>query len=182
MEFDFYTAVDDLRSEDTQGSDMLGTVEFNSACFYRYANIDVEQLKGNLDDEELAHKTVAAFIRAAVTAVPSGKRNSTAPQNPPSFVFVVARDAGLWSLANAFVKPVRPTQGSDLIENSIKALDEYWGQLATMYGAEHIRGKWVASLTPNGLTHLKDAKVESVGDIINNVCQQLKLTSKLGVS
>ena len=182
MEFDFYTAVDDLRPEDTQGSDMLGTVEFNSACFYRYANIDVEQLKTNLDDEELANKTIAAFIRAAVTAVPSGKQNSMAAQNPPSFVFVVARDAGLWSLVNAFVKPVRPTHDGDLIENSIKALDEYWGQLATMYGAEQIRGKWVASLTPNGLTHLKDDKVSSVGEIINEVCERLKLSSKPEVS
>lgn len=183
MEFDFYTAVDDLRPEDTQGSDMLGTVEFNSACFYRYANVDVGQLKENLHgDEELAHKTIAAFVRAAVTAVPSGKQNSMAAQNPPSFVFVVARDAGLWSLANAFVKPVRPTQGSDLIENSIKALDEYWGQLATMYGAEQIRGKWVASLMPNGLTNLKNDKVNSVGEIINKVCDRLKLSSKPGVS
>jgi CRISPR system Cascade subunit CasC len=183
MEFDFYTAVDDLRPEDTQGSDMLGTVEFNSACFYRYANIDVEQLKKNLEsDEELAHKTIAAFMRAAVTAVPSGKQNSMAAQNPPSFVFVVARDAGLWSLVNAFVKPVRPTQDGDLIENSVQALDEYWGQLATMYGDEQIRGKWVASLTPNGLTHLKNDKVNSVGEIVNKVCEQLKLAAKLGVS
>jgi CRISPR system Cascade subunit CasC len=183
IEFDFYTAVDDLRPEDTQGSDMLGTVEFNSACFYRYANIDVEQLKGNLgDDEELAHKTIAAFMRAAVTGVPSGKQNSMAAQNPPSFVFVVARDTGLWSLANAFVKPVRPTHDGDLIENSIKALDEYWGQLNAMYGAEQIKGKWVASLTTNGLTHLKNDKVNSVGEIINNVCQQLKLSPKAGVN
>jgi CRISPR system Cascade subunit CasC len=183
MEFDFYTAVDDLRPEDTQGSDMLGTVEFNSACFYRYANVDVKQLKKNLGgDEELAHKTIAAFICAAVTAVPSGKQNSMAAQNPPSFVFMVAREAGLWSLVNAFVKPVRPTHDGDLIENSIKTLDEYWGQLAAMYGDEQIRGKWVASLTPNGLTHLKDDKVSSVGEIINEVCERLKLSSKPGVS
>ena len=38
--FDFYTAVDDLKPSDTAGADMLGTIEFNSACFYRYANID----------------------------------------------------------------------------------------------------------------------------------------------
>jgi CRISPR system Cascade subunit CasC len=161
---------------------MLGTVEFNSACFYRYANIDVEQLKKNLGgDEELAHKTIAAFIRAAVTAVPSGKQNSMAAQNPPSFVFMVARETGLWSMTNAFVKPVRPTQDGDLIENSIKALDEYWGQLTAMYGAEQIRGKWVASLTPNGLTHLKNDKVNSVGDIINKVCERLKFSSKAEV-
>ena len=39
-EFDFYTAVDDLKPEDIAGADMMGTVEFNSACFYRYAAVD----------------------------------------------------------------------------------------------------------------------------------------------
>ena len=45
-EFDFYTAVDDLKPEDTAGADMMGTVEFNSACFYRYAVVDWEKLVG----------------------------------------------------------------------------------------------------------------------------------------
>src|SRR3990172_11895826 len=45
FDFDYYTAVDDRKPEDTAGADMIGTVEFNSACFYRYANIDVAQLK-----------------------------------------------------------------------------------------------------------------------------------------
>jgi CRISPR system Cascade subunit CasC len=44
-EFDFYTAVDDLKPEDTAGADMMGTVEFNSACFYRYAVVDWKKLK-----------------------------------------------------------------------------------------------------------------------------------------
>lgn len=43
-EFDFYTAVDDLKPEDTAGADMMGTVEFNSACFYRYAVVDWAKL------------------------------------------------------------------------------------------------------------------------------------------
>ena len=33
MEFDFYTAVDDLKPKDSAGSDMMGTVAFQSACF-----------------------------------------------------------------------------------------------------------------------------------------------------
>ena len=40
MEMDYYTAVDDINN-DNPGADMIGTVEFNSACFYRYANLDV---------------------------------------------------------------------------------------------------------------------------------------------
>lgn len=174
MEFDFYTAVDDLKPEDNHGSDMLGTVEFNSACFYRYANVDTALLRKNLDgDAELANKTIAAFIRAAVTAIPSGKQNSMAAQNPPSFVLAVVRQAGLWSLANAFVKPVRPNHEGDLVENSIKSLDAYWGELAGMYGEEQVTGKWVASLAPNSLVSLKEAKVGNLTELINKVMSQL---------
>jgi CRISPR system Cascade subunit CasC len=174
MEFDFYTAVDDLRPDDNQGSDMLGTVEFNSACFYRYANVDVEQLQKNLGgDGELANKTIQAFIHAAVTAVPTGKQNSMAAQNPPSFVLAVARDAGLWSLANAFVKPVRPNHEGDLIENSIKALDGYWDDLVGMYGEDQIKGVWVASLAQNGLINLKNQKVANLKALVDGVMSRL---------
>lgn len=174
MEFDFYTAVDDLRPDDNQGSDMLGTVEFNSACFYRYANVDVKQLIKNLGgDSELASKTIQAFIHAAVTAIPTGKQNSMAAQNPPSFVLAVARDAGLWSLANAFVKPVRPKGESDLVEESIKALDGYWGDLARMYGKDQIKGVWVASSVQNGLVNLKNEKVGNLKALIDGVMSRV---------
>jgi CRISPR system Cascade subunit CasC len=149
-------------------------VEFNSACFYRYANVDTEQLRKNLGgDAELTGKTIEAFIRSAVTAIPTGKQNSMAAQNPPSFVLAVVRQAGLWSLANAFVKPVRPNHEGDLIENSIKALDGYWGDLAGMYGNDQIKGQWVASLAPNGLANLKDAKVKNLAELINGVMGKL---------
>ena len=42
MELDFYTAVNDLQPHAETGAGMMGTVEFNSACFYRYALADVE--------------------------------------------------------------------------------------------------------------------------------------------
>ncbi len=169
-EFDFYTAVDDLRPADTAGSDMLGTIEFNSACYYRYANVDLRELERNLGgDTELAHRTLEAFLRAAVMAVPTGKQNSMAAQNPPSLVFVVLRDAGLWSLANAFVAPVRPSQDGDLVRQSITALDAYWGKLVKMYGDEGIRGTWVASLEDAALPNLGKGPVVSVPELIASV-------------
>jgi CRISPR system Cascade subunit CasC len=142
VEFDFYTAVDDLQPEAETGAGMMGTVEFNSACFYRYANIDCAQLKKNLgDDKALTQKSVEAFIRAAVHAIPTGKQNSFAAQNPPSFVFAVARKSGAWSLANAFAKPVWVGENGDLIEQSTKELVDYWGKLAKAYGDKDIQAK-----------------------------------------
>ncbi|MFO7725702.1 MAG: type I-E CRISPR-associated protein Cas7/Cse4/CasC [Oceanipulchritudo sp.] len=140
-EFDFYTAVDDLQREEETGAGMMGTIEFNSACFYRYANVNLDQLQhllGN-DNADLTRKSADAFLRAMINAVPSGKQNSMAAHNPPSFIFGVARTAGLWSLANAFVAPVRPRADLDLVSGSIEALKTYWSRLAKAYGAGQIQ-------------------------------------------
>jgi CRISPR system Cascade subunit CasC len=134
-EFDYYTAVDDLRPEDTAGADMIGTVEFNSACFYRYLNVDVEQLVENLHgDRELAVAAIGALLDAVRDAVPTGKQNSFAAHNPPSFMFALVRDRGAWSLANAFLKPVEADRDTDLVAASIRALDKHWGDLTRVYG------------------------------------------------
>lgn len=170
MEFDFYTAVDDLKPEDTAGADMIGTVEFNSACFYRYANVDREQLRRNLGgDQDLATRSIDAFLRAAVQAVPTGKQNSMAAQNPPSLVMAVARERGLWSLANAFVQPVRPDASGDLVANSVRALDDYWGRLQAMYGTDGLTGTWVCTLDGDGLRHLAEARVPTLAALVDGV-------------
>ena len=150
VEFDFYTAMDDLKKpEEETGAGMMGTIEFNSACFYRYANIDFKQLKKNLGgDKELAQKTVEAFIRAAVNAIPTGKQNSFAAQNPPSFVFAVVRNSGAWSLVNAFASPVWVGEKNDLVQNSAAALLDYWGKLVKVYGDKHVKVKTACTLDP----------------------------------
>ena len=136
MELDFFTAVDDLQPSEETGAGMMGVTGFNSACYYRYASVDWEQLLHNLDgDRDLALCTLTAFLRAAVAAVPSGKQNSFAAQNPPSFLLaVVRRDGACWSLANAFEEPVRAAADAGLVGRSVEALDAYWGRLSTVYG------------------------------------------------
>lgn len=144
MEMDFYTAIDDLKPEDTSGADMMGTVEFNSACFYRYAVIDWKKLVENLGgDTDLARRTVEAFLRASVEAIPTGKQNTFAAHNPPSFVMATVRDEGVpWSLANAFEKPIR-SSSQGVVGGSINALADYWGQLSRMYGSAPRSLAWV---------------------------------------
>lgn len=168
-EFDYFTAVDDLNPEESTGAGMIGTVEFNSACFYRYANVDLAQLAANLKgDSELARRTLEAFIRAAIEAVPSGKQNSMAAQNLPSFVMAVVRERGLWSLANAFLAPVSSDEKGDLINRSIDRINRHWGALKKMYGDKGISGAYFTSLEDGSLSHLGaplggvDALVERV--------------------
>lgn len=123
-EFDFYTAVDDLKPEDTAGADMMGTVEFNSACFYRYAVIDWEKLIDNLQgDNGLAKKGLQAFLEGFVVVEPTGKQNTFAAHNPPEFVAVsVRRNTFPRNLANAFENAIRIKKDEPLTERSAEEL------------------------------------------------------------
>jgi CRISPR system Cascade subunit CasC len=136
MELDYFTAVDDLLPNDQPGAGHINVAGYNSACYYRYARIDWDQLVKNLsDDAELARRAVDGFLQASVRAVPSGKQNSHAALNPPSLALaVVRRDGMAWSLANAFEQPVRSAPEGGYVRASLEALDAYWGSLCQAYG------------------------------------------------
>lgn len=140
MEMDYFTAVDDLLPDEESGSDMIGVVEFNSSCFYRYSAIDLNKLNENLGfNSDLLVATVKGYIDASVKAVPTGKQNSMAAQNPPGYVRVLVRKNGFpWSLANAFQKPVFAKGEQSLEERSIAELTKYMDQLKKVYGDESI--------------------------------------------
>lgn len=173
-EEDFYTAVDDLLPRGETGAGMMGTMPYNSACYYRYANVDLTQLAANLRDGELAARTAEAFLQASVLAIPTGKQTSTAAQNPPSFVMGVVRDAGLWSLANAFERPVRPSEDRGLVESSILALDRQWGKLATMYGTAGIQGVWLVEHEGAPMPYLGRNRVNSMEELAERVLAALR--------
>lgn len=165
-DFDYYTAVDDRKPDDTAGADMIGTVEFNSACYYRYANVDLGQLRENLGgDAELTEAAVRAFLVASRDAIPTGKQNSFAARNLPSFIFAVVRPGGAWSLANAFVRPVRPSCELGLVEASVKELDRHWGQLVQLYGAPEGMTFAACGLGALPLEHLKPAEVMTFAEL-----------------
>lgn len=137
-EFDFYTAVDDLKPEDTAGADMMGTVEFNSACFYRYAVVDWEKLVANLQgDTVLAAKGLWAFLEGFVVAEPTGKQNTFAAHNPPEFIAIsVRRNTAPRNLANAFETSVFTKKGESLTRKSAEELAKKAKFLQSAYGGE----------------------------------------------
>lgn len=172
VEFDFYTAVDDLQPKEETGAGMMGDIEFNSACYYRYANIALKQLRDNLaGDAELTRKTVEAFIKAAVAAIPTGKQNSFAAQNPPDFVLAVVRENGTWSLANAFARPVPVREGGDLMADSIAALVDYWGKLKRFYGDGVIKAAPAMALHGNNLAGMEP--LDSLQTLVDRVNQAI---------
>lgn len=134
-EFDFFTAVDDLQPKGDPGAGMMGTQQFNSATFYRYANVHLPQLCTNLGcDVELAREAALAFVHSFICSIPSAKQNSHAAHNPPDLVLAVVRARGqALSLANAFVRPVDGKRSEGLVGDSGKRLAEYWGAAGTVY-------------------------------------------------
>lgn len=185
-EFDYYTAVDDLeRAADDEaggGADMIGDVEFNSACYYKYFNVHVEGLVDNLtgkafkkvptnEDEatarETAAKAVAALIESACRVTPSGKQNSFAAHQPPSLVLIEVRDRNLpVSYANAFSQPVNPKAAPGLEQGSAEHLKKEAETLAEMYGLE-ARGRWL--LTKYDLEILGTSASKSLKAILDDV-------------
>jgi len=134
-EFDYFTAVDDKGDIDETGAGMIGQVEFNSATFYRYAVIDPLKLLENLKgDKDLALEGIGAFTQAMARAIPTGKQNTFAAHNPPSFVGVVLRHSSPFNLANAFEKPVWPRQDQELTALSVEKLAEHDAKVTGAYG------------------------------------------------
>jgi len=165
-EFDFYTAMDDLKPEDTAGADMMGTVEFNSACFYRYAVVDWEKLVENLQkDSGLAEKGLLAFLEGFVVAEPTGKQNTFAAHNPPEFVAVsVRRNTAPRNLANAFETAVRVRKDESLTKVSTEKLIEKAKQLQAVYGGNE----------KTFVLNLKDAKLNGFGTSVNTLEELLE--------
>ncbi|GAA2998537.1 type I-E CRISPR-associated protein Cas7/Cse4/CasC [Actinokineospora diospyrosa] len=163
-EFDFYTAVDDFKPDDESGADMIGTVDFNSACYYRYANLDVDRLTKNLGgDRELAQRGAAAWVHSFINAVPNGKQSSMAARTMPETLLGVTRTSGAWNLANAFFTPVTD---HDVMAASTERLLKHYAHLANFYGPDQIRAAGAASVA--GV--LPDTKgitpAATVGDLV----------------
>jgi len=133
MESDFFTAVDDMISGDSNddlGAAMMGDVDFNSCCYYIYASIDTDQLKSNLKNspeaDELISKAIPAMVETITFSNPSGKQNTFAGNALPDAILIECKTKKIaLSYANAFVKPALATKDSDLVNSSIsKLVDE----------------------------------------------------------
>jgi hypothetical protein len=81
-------------------------------------------------------------------------------------------------LANAFVKPIRPKGDSDLVEESVKRLDEYWGQLTTAYGSNQIADKCYVHLVGADLEKLNGSRVGSLDELVKRVRDAVQFESK----
>ena len=125
-EVDFYTAVDDVKNQrgeadDTESEDagagMIGTLEFNSATYYRYVGLNLDLLfdhkhLGPINDQTQRKEILRAFLTACLTAVPGARRNSMNGNTLPFEVLGIRKPKGQpLQLINAFEKAIPSGKG-----------------------------------------------------------------------
>jgi CRISPR system Cascade subunit CasC len=168
QEFDFFTAVDDLGTTDDQGADHLGETGYNSSTYYRYTNVDIDQLTKNLGSTESVQSVVKAFSQAFIQAIPSGHQNSFAAHTPPALVMVVVRKGQPISLIDAFEEPVRPKDGNSLLLNAVTGIVDHWNDLTIMYinKTEYVGAVTRSKLAKEGLKNFSGDKKSSVEELL----------------
>jgi CRISPR system Cascade subunit CasC len=120
LEDDYFTAVDEL---DNCGAGHIGHSTFTSSTMYRYYAIDLEQLKKNLNVDDIS-EYIDIILKSIILAFPTGKENSFAAYTRPSFVNVIVKNGQPYQFVNAFEKPVC-AEGNGYIEPSINAYKEF---------------------------------------------------------
>lgn len=184
-EFDYFTAVDDLQAagkDDEPGADMIGDVEYNSACYYKYFSLDVDQLLANLTGPDNSHAkeaketaclAVLAFLKAAVFTSPSGKQNSFAAHQLPSAVHIEVRSQPTpISYANAFVKPASPNGQRELIAESVGQFVRHVDTITNKFSLQTAHRLWFTThdeFSPAGSEAAPVTVCETLDDLLAQV-------------
>ncbi len=171
-EYDFFTAVDDAkqesRDEEDAGAGMMGTVEFSSATVYRYATVNIDMLRENLGDDEVALRALEAFLNGFSLSMPTGKQNTFANRTLPDTVVVCVREDQPVSLVGAFENPVAADAARGYVARSVEALAAYATTVEKNHGTRPLRSLAVS---------LEDsAAVDSLGERVsfNDLAAQVR--------
>lgn len=129
-EVEFFTALDDLQSE--PGSAHMGSLEFNSATYYRYVSLDLGQLAETLGGEDLK-KAIAAFTQALFVAVPNARQTTQSGASPWEFARVLVRKGQ--RLQVPFETPVQKGRDGGYLQPSVEALKGYLDKKEKLSGS-----------------------------------------------
>ncbi len=128
-EIDFFTALDDLAQE--PGSSHMGSIEFNSATYYRYVSLDLGQLAQTMDVAAI-RTAVEAFTKSLYLAVPSARQTTQSGASPWDYARVFVRKGQ--RLQAPFEQPIK-AKGEGYLKPSISALKEYLDKKEKMSGS-----------------------------------------------
>lgn len=137
VEDDYFSAVDDLNDGLTdKGAAHIGERSYGAGLFYLYICIDRELLAENLGgDKALVNKALAALLHAVTKVSPTGMQNSHASRAYASYVLAEKGDQQPRSLAQAFLKPIKPDDDKSMLEKSVEALSARCENFDKVYGA-----------------------------------------------
>jgi len=128
-EVEFFTALDDL--QDDPGAAHMGSLEFNSATYYRYVSLDLGQLGQTLAGQDLP-AAVEAFVKALFVAVPAARQTTQSGASPWEFAKVLVRKGQ--RLQVPFETAVKAKDGG-FLQPSIQALSDYLAKKEKLAGS-----------------------------------------------
>jgi CRISPR system Cascade subunit CasC len=136
VEDDYFSAVDDLNNGlSDKGAAHIGERSYGAGLFYLYICIDRKLLGENLGgDGVLTAKVLEAFVHAVTKVSPTGMQNSHASRAYASYVLAEKGNQQPRSLAQAFLKPIRPYEDQDMLEMSVKAIERRRDNFDKVYG------------------------------------------------
>ncbi len=118
-EVEFFTALDDVQKE--PGAAHMGSLEFNSATYYRYISLDLGQLSQTLVGQDLP-EAVEAFTKALFLAIPAARQTTQSGASPWEFAKILVRKGQ--RLQVPFETPVKSKEGG-FLQPSKDALSAY---------------------------------------------------------
>ena len=119
-EIDFFTAIDDFNVSENLGSSHLGSIEFNSATYYRYVSLDLGLLYNTCFGQEGFEKAIDSFIKALYIAVPSARQASQSGACFWDYAKILIRKGQRLQLS--FEQPVKSVKGTGFLQPSIDAM------------------------------------------------------------
>lgn len=165
IELDYFAAVDDVTATmgDETGSGHMGTAEFSTGTFYRFATVDLRELAKNLSDDhdtavDAARELAGQFLLSFIESLPQAKKNSTAPHSLPHLVHVAVRSDRPLSFAAAFEEPVRSAQHGGHVARSVEIIDTYSQAANTLLGPDRVLHAAHAALHFDKLQHLGERR------------------------
>ncbi|MBZ6067196.1 type I-E CRISPR-associated protein Cas7/Cse4/CasC [Aeromonas schubertii] len=133
-EVEFFTALDDRQEE--PGSAHMGSLEFNSATYYRYISLDLGQLADTMGGDELnkeqLRQAIAAFTKALFVAVPAARQTTQSGASPWEFAKVMVRRGQ--RLQVPFEEPVKAV-GRGFLAPSVGTLKGYLAKKEALTGS-----------------------------------------------
>lgn len=161
-EIDFFTAVDEYSNGDEElGSAHMGTLEYNSATYYRYVSLDLGQLAQTMGTEEI-EKAIRVFVSALFLAVPSARQATMAAATPWDFAIVTLRKG-----QNIQIPFTKPIEGKNIVEDGIDELRKRFEDIKQLYGVTLFGEKFVTEVMAGN-------KEKTFDNMLNKIIENIK--------